>query len=372
MSLVLTAPGRYVQGRGVIDEIGDHLALLGERALLLGGPTALSVSQSKISASLKRKNIELVVETFGKESSLCEIDRLVQTAKKNQVDVVIGAGGGKALDTAKAVAHYLNKPVACIPTVASTDAPCSGTAGVYSDEHFYVKTIFLRSNPQLVLVDTEIIINAPVRFLVAGIGDALSTKFEAEACVKASAVNLHGGNATAASLKIAQLCFDILMEYGIQAKLCAERKVVTFSLEKVIEAVILLSGVGFESCGLSAAHALEQPLTILDELHDNKIYHGEAIALFTLVQLVLENQPLEVIHRIMKFCCYLGLPITLQDVGLDGTPKDDLMKMVKAACKEGSIMHNLPFPVDPEMVYSAIMLTEALGQEFKKRGLIQI
>ncbi|GAI77813.1 unnamed protein product, partial [marine sediment metagenome] len=285
------------------------------------------------------------------------------------VDVIIGAGGGKAMDTAKAVAHYLSRPVVCIPTVASTDAPCSGIAGVYSDEHFFVKGIFLRSNPQLVLVDTEIIINAPIRFLIAGMGDALATKFEAEACVKASALNLHGGKATAASLKIAQLCFDILMEYGIQAKLCAERKVVTFSLEKVIEAVILLSGVGFESGGLAAAHALQQHFTILDEMHEDKIYHGEAVALFTLVQLALENQPLEIVHQVMKFCYHLGLPITLEDVGLDEAPEEYLMKAVKAACKEGTHMHNLPFPVDPKMVYSAIMLTDALGQEFKKRKL---
>lgn len=160
------------------------------------------------------------------------------------------------------------------------------------------------------------------------------------------------------------------MEYGVQAKLSVERKAVTSSAERVIEAVILLSGIEFESCGLAAAHALQQHFTVLDEMHEDKVYHGEAVALFTLVQLVLENQSLELVHQVMKFCYRLGLPINLEDVGLSESPKDYIMKAVTAACKEGTHMHNLPFPVDAEMVYGALMLTDALGQKFKRKGSI--
>lgn len=74
------------------------------------------------------------------------------------------------------------KPVIIVPTIASTDAPCSALSVIYTDEGVFEKYLFLPSSPDMVMVDTDIVSKAPVRLLISGMGDALATYFEARAC----------------------------------------------------------------------------------------------------------------------------------------------------------------------------------------------
>src|SRR5208283_79977 len=129
------------------------------------------------------------VERFGGESSQEEVDRLTNVAKAQGCDVVVGIGGGKAIDTAKAVGYGVQAGVAIVPTIASTDAPTSAVAVIYTSDGAFLRYLFLPRNPDLILVDTGVIAKAPVRYLVAGMGDALSTWFEAESCRTAYAPN---------------------------------------------------------------------------------------------------------------------------------------------------------------------------------------
>ncbi len=366
MSFILALPGKYIQRQSAVHEIGKHISVIGDNALIIGGPTALSVSQKAISESMVKENGKIIVAQFNGECSRKEISRLVDVAEKERVNVVVGVGGGKALDTAKAVSFYRRIPLVCVPTIASTDAPCTGVVGVYSERHEYEADIFLRSNPDLVVVDSEIIVGSPVRYLVAGMGDALSTVFEAEACIKSSARNIHGGYATAFAFACAKLCYEIVTEHGLQAKLCAEERTVTTALDKVLEAVILLSGVGFENCGLSVAHGLWTSLTALEEFRKLGVYHGEAVALFTLVQLNLENRPTDLVRKICEFCSSLGLPITLAEIGLEEVSEEFLLQGIKTAFRKGGPIYNVPFPVDPKMIYEAMLFTDSMGRSFKK------
>lgn len=166
---------------------------------------------------------------------------------------MIGIGGGKIFDTAKAVAYYAGTPVFICPTIASTDAPCSALSVVYTEEGIFEKYLFLPANPNLVLMDTDIITKSPVRLTVAGMGDALATYFEARACKRSGATSCAGGKTTEAAMALEKLCFDTLMEEGVKAKIALEAGVCTPAVEKVIEANTLLSGIGFESAGLAGA-----------------------------------------------------------------------------------------------------------------------
>lgn len=139
-----------------------------------------------------------------------------------------------------------------MPTIASTDAPCSALSVIYSDEGVFEKYLFLPANPNMVLVDTTIVAAAPVRLLVAGMGDALATYFEARACEASGATNCVGGKTTLAAMGLARLCYDTLLEDGVKAKLAVENGVCTKAVEHVIEANTYLSGLGFESGGLAA------------------------------------------------------------------------------------------------------------------------
>lgn len=367
MSSILALPGRYVQGSGVIHEIGKHVLPLGDRALLIGGPTALSVSQEAIAKSLEHEDVELAVRRFNGECTEKEIARLTGIAEKEKVNIVIGAGGGKALDTAKAVAHYRRIPVACVPTIASTDAPCSGGVGLYNEEHESVGGIYLHSNPNVVVVDSEIILNSPIRYTVAGMGDALATMFEAEACIKSSAPNIHGGSATATGFACAKLCYELLMEHGLEAKRCIKEGLATDALDKLLEATVLLSGVGFENCGLSVAHGLWVGFSRLEEFRKLDVYHGEAVALFTLVQLVLEGRPREFINDVVEFCNSVGLPVSLADIGLDGVSRETLLEGIKAAAAPPEVyIYNVPFSVDLDMICDAMLEADSIGRASKE------
>src|SRR6185295_12441323 len=155
------------------------------------------------------------LHTFGGECSLAEIVRITQAAKQNKAQVVVGAGGGKVLDAARAAAADLDLPAVNCPTVASSDAPCSALSVIYSDEGVVQGSRFYRKNPDLVLVDTQIVAQSPPRLLVAGMGDALATWFEAKTCVEGRVKNLRGGLSTQAALALAELCYRTLLADGV-------------------------------------------------------------------------------------------------------------------------------------------------------------
>ncbi len=166
-------------------------------------------------------------------------------------------------------------------------------------------------NPAAVLVDTAIISAAPTRFLVAGMGDALSTWFEARSCERTQSVNECGGLSTAAGLAIARLCYDTLLSYGVAARLANERHIVTPALDRIIEANTLLSGIGFESAGLAAAHSIHNGFTALKETHS--FYHGEKVAFGVLAGLQLANAPPDEVAAAYSLCEAVGLLTTLSD-----------------------------------------------------------
>lgn len=359
---ILIAPSRYVQGSGAIRELGEQTKHLGRKAFVTGGRTALSLVRQAVAESLSNRAAGSTFELFGGETSGAEIDRLRALAHDAACDFVIGVGGGKAIDTAKAVAYYLEVPVVIVPTVASSDAPCSALSVIYTEEGVFERYLVLPRNPDLVLVDTEIIARAPVRLLVAGIGDALATRFEAEACAASAARNLPGGSTTVAALALARLCYDTLLAHGRHAVLAARRGVVSPALERVVEANTLLSGLGFESSGLAAAHAVHDGLTALPETH--AFYHGEKVAFGTLTQLVMEERDPDELEEVLSFCLSVGLPVTLEGIGVRDPDRRRLYRVAAAAAAEGSIIHNMPFPVDADMVYNALVAADTLGVAF--------
>lgn len=363
MARIIISPGRYVQGSGELKRIAKHAGALGKHFFIIGTSTGLQRVRQDIERGFEGEDARLHFEPFNGECSKKEVDRLRQSVEAHGCDVIVGVGGGKTLDTAKAVAYYAALPVAILPTIASTDAPCSALSVLYTDDGVFEEYLFLPTNPNLVLVDTDVVAKAPARLLVAGMGDALATYFEARAAAAANADNCAGGKCTLASLSLAKLCYETLLTDGFMAKTAMESNVCTKAVENVIEANTLLSGLGFESAGLAGAHAIHNGFTAIPETHE--AYHGEKVAFGTLVQLVLENAPMEEISRVLDFCKSVGLPTTLAELGIQEVDPAGLRQAAELATVEGETIHNMPFAVDADMVYAAILATDNLGKRWK-------
>lgn len=363
MSLIIGNPAKYVQGAGAIKEIGKYASKmgLGDKALVTGGRTALSTAQEAIAESFRAHGIAYVIETFRGEDTREEIDRLAAIGRKNKVNFVVGVGGGKAVDASKAVSIDLKVPMAIVPTIAATDAACSATAPLYSEDHVFQEVVVRSKNPELVLVSTDIIVKAPIRFLVAGMGDALSTKFEAEAVYKSATKNFHGGTLAQSALGMARWCTDTIIEYGEEAKKAAEQGITNQIFENVVEATVYASSVSWENCGLATAHGMTVGFTALKETMP--YLHGEMVGFFTLTQLILENQPKELLDRVFKFCHSVGLPVTLAEIGLKDASKQLLMRGVEASSGKGTFVHNEPFTVTAQMLYEALINTDRVGSK---------
>src|SRR5262249_33494178 len=279
--------------------------------------------------SLGDAGIAREIHPFGGECSVKEIERVKAAAREYRARAIIGAGGGKVLDTARAAADGLSLPVVNCPTVASSDAPCSALSVIYTDEGVFQEYRIYGKNPDLVLVDTQVIAQSPPRLLVAGMGDALATWFEAKTCVEGSVKNMRGGASTQSALSLAELCYRTLLNDGPDARRALEMKVVTPALERLVEANTLLSGLGFESSGLAAAHAFHSGVTAAAGTHP--YFHGEKVAYGALVQLVLEGKPRPLLSEVMDFSSQVGLPVTLGEIGLREIATEELARIATRA-----------------------------------------
>ena len=362
MLKIMTAPGKYIQDYNILKNFAGYISEIGSRAYIIGGSTALAIAEEKIKHGLKDSQPDLFFKYYSGKGTVNDVKSLASEATEYSADVIAGIGGGLAIDTAKAVADSLDLPLVIVPTIASTDAPCSRAALLYTEEHRIDEIITMKRNPDLVIVDTKIIAEAPTRFFIAGMGDALATWIEAYTCTLTGAENMVGGLPTAAGLSIAKLTFDTLMEYGRTAKLAVDSNAVTPAVELVIEANCLLSSIGFENCGLGAAHSFGVGIGTLEGTEDR--LHGELVGFGVIADIILENYPEKEIDKIIRFCIDIGLPVTLAELGVADSGRDNILKAGKASFGAGAHMQNLAYDVTEENAADAIIAADSLGRKY--------
>lgn len=367
MLSVFCSPSRYTQGQDATARLGAEMVTLGldGPALVVAGRSPARMLTEVWKASFAEAGITHEVHPFGGECTVAEIERIKDRAGAFKAGVIVGSGGGKVLDAARAAAADLRLPVICCPTVASSDAPCSALSVIYSEAGVVELFRIYRRNPDLVLVDTRVIAQGPPRLLVAGMGDALATWFEAKTCADGRVRNMRGGLSTQTALTLAEACYRTLLEDGADALEAVKAKVVTPALERLVEANTLLSGIGFESSGLAAAHAIHNGLTTARGTHD--FLHGEKVAFGLLCQLVMEGQARSVVERVLGFATTVGLPVTLSEIGLAGVTPAELGLIAQRATAREETIHNEPFEVTAGMVSDAIRAADAIGRAWKRR-----
>lgn len=361
-------PGQYLQGAGALRRLGECVKRLGTGLFLITDTTGAARIEKDVNAGMQGAGrVEYVL--FEKMCSEREIRLLAERFAQSGCQVVAGAGGGKHLDAAKAVAAFAHAPMVMLPTVASTDAPCSALSVLYTDEGLFDRYLYLEHNPDVVLVDTAYIAAAPVRLLVSGMGDALATWFEARACAQSGGVNEFGSCPGTAALCLAQGCWNNLRLWGKEALAEMQAKKPGKAVERIVETNIYLSGIGFESGGLAAAHAVNNGLAGLSR--GAKSSHGEKVAFGTLVQLMLEQrlggqseQAAKELEQVRQFCCEVGLPTHLAQLGFEGITRQELEQMASIALSPADHMKNMPFAVTKEDLIQAVLAVDTLaGQD---------
>ena len=363
MSIAMKAPARYVQGFGERKNLGKSIKKLGNKFYLIASPGGYKRFGEEVMQNIRDAGKEAVFGEFHGEATKEEVFAHMDSLKEQGCDAVIGMGGGKVLDTAKAVATNLGGiPCIMMPTVASNDSPCSGVAVLYNEQGVVIKAVMMVRNPDLVLVDTEIISKAPARQLSAGIGDALATWYEARACEKNHVKTMARGTITETVSSMCRLCNDLLIRYGKEALDGVKKGEYTEALEKVCEAAILLSGVGFESGGLAAAHAINDGFAQEPQAHG--AYHGEKVAFGLVAQLVLEGMGDEELSQGLSCMRDADIPMTLEQLGICEINEANLRRVAEMAVVPTQSTKNLRADITADEDYEAIMKADRIGRAF--------
>ncbi len=393
---ILVAPHRYLQGPHILSRVGEQLRNMGiVKPLLLASPNGRRAVEPALSDGLRACGLAYAFLDFHGECTFEEIERVKKACLAGGHDAIVNCGGGKTIDTgrAAAAAHARNVAksppefypafgagVKCvnIPTVAATDGALSLSALVYSDKGVIVATMKFPHNPSMVVVDTAVIAKAPLRFLVAGIGDALTTMFEGEMNVRTASPSVGTqAQATRTGRALARLSFDLLMEFALQGKAEAASGIPGPGLEALVEATVLLSGLGFENSGLSAAHSVGNAFHYIEECFTEPRLHGELSAFGTLVQLMLEEREPTFLDRIFGFCRAVGLPTTFDELTLkdvtdealvrvaDAASRDRLIQSMAGAARQGDAEGRF---YDHIAIFNAIKAADVYGRLFAGRG----
>jgi len=351
---LLVAPSKVLKGE--IAAGGEAIARLGKRPLIVGGDRTLKLAEKYLQPVLKERKLAAQTANYSPDSSENSLDRLEKAAAEHRSDFIIGIGGGKALDTAKLLADRAKLPVVTIPTSGATCAAWPAHSNIYSDRGAFQTGVGLNSCPQLLILDYNLIKTAPKRTLIAGIGDGLAKWYESSVSSGDSSSTL-----IIAAVQQARILRDILF----QKSAAALESPGSEEWCEVVDATVLLAGVigglGGSKCRTVAAHAVHDGLTQIEASRGS--LHGEKVAYGILVQLRLEemlqgNQlAASARKQLLEFYNAIGLPKTLEDLGLKDITLQQLRLVAKFACNPRSDIHNLPFSVSVEQLMAAMVST---------------
>lgn len=359
MNRVFASPGWYVQSSGVLCDVGDLTTRHGNSALVVADDVVWELTADSVQSSFESVSCGVTRAQFQGECTVEEIDRLTGIATDADIDVVVGMGGGKAIDAAKSVSSRLDLPLGSVPTIASTDAPTSSLSVLYGEDGALEDAELHRRHPDFVLVDTALIAQAPTRWFVSGIGDALATWYEAKTTWESGGTTVFDARPTHAGRALARSCYQLLRDHAVSAVRAVEVNSVTESVEAVTEATVLLSGIGFENGGLAAAHAVHDGLTTLPAA--GNATHGEKVMIGLLTKLVLQGADDETILDLVDFADTVGLPTNLTDIGITDPNYDELLQVGRVAADPDGPISNETVNPTPERIAAALRTVDSLS-----------
>ncbi len=353
---IVTLP-KYVIGQDAFDAIPSICNGYGKNLQIIGGKTGIESSINALEEALKNSDLKLMEPLwYGGECTDENIQLLSKKLAENGTDIIAGVGGGKALDTAKAVADKLGLPVITIPTIAATCAATSKLSVVYDKNHKFTRFINFDTPPLCCFINSQIIADAPTKYFRAGMGDTLAKYYECTFASRGDSLNYTNGLGRTISI----MCADPLFKYGKDALKDCEDKKITPALEQIIQANIVNTGmvsilVDGDYNG-AVAHSLFYGLTLLPHIEE-KYLHGDVVAFGILVQLIIDKNIEEAI-KVRSFLKDIGCPIKLKDIEVELDRA--FLSSVLTETVTGPDMNKLPYKIHEDMVFDALIQLEKM------------
>ncbi len=363
----IKTPEFYINEPDILKSSGEEIKKFGKKALIIGGKTALNVIGNEFFKSIEDANVEFEIEEFIGYPSENNIEKFLVQLKNINADIIIGIGGGKVLDLVKAIGERSGVIVITVPTIAATCAAWSALTIIYDDDGHYVSNMKLNNSPQLVLADTKILAEAPIRYLKAGIGDTIAKWYETYPYKFK-----HGNDITLKiSMKISELALEMLEENSLRLVNETNLDYKSKYIDEVLDSIIMLAGLAGsikgENVRPNLAHRIHNALTVIDDTHET--IHGEKVSFGLIVQFILEEKPEKELENIVEFFNKLDLPITLQQLGI----KTNVNEKIHLLCKKINIkkeyLEKLNFIVNKERIEEAIFKADELGNKILEKYL---
>ncbi|HAR1379447.1 TPA: iron-containing alcohol dehydrogenase family protein [Enterococcus faecium] len=355
---VKTGPQFYLYEEGGISKVSDLLKSYGaKRVLVTHGTVSWEKALPKL-VFLNDETIQFFYHRYSGECSYAEARRISTIIKKNEIDFVVGVGGGKLTDLVGYSANLARIDFGVIPTLASNCAPWTPLAVMYKEngqaegktEHFYRQAAFFITDPQLV-------IDSPVPYFIAGLADTLAKWYESELILEQDFLQ------DESFLKLAQdtakICKEEILNHSAKAiQDMAQRKLTSEfkQLSEIIFAVAgLVGGLGDKYARNAAAHAMHDAISkYIPESH--RFLHGEKVAYGIFYQLALEGR-WEKIDELYPLYRELELPVSLEQMGLFPKDKQIIDKMAEFIDSKEKV-HLIPIEVTQKSLIQSMMELE--------------
>lgn len=352
------APSIYQCFEGVLDHLPKKIVdQKFQHALIIHGEKSWEVAQKHLTPL----PIPTTHIRYNGECTYSEVERMNNVIKKEKIDVIIGVGGGKIIDLAKACGHFTNKQVIVIPTLASNCAAWTPLSVFYDQEGNFIEYKVFPRSTFMVLIEPKIIIDSPEDYLRAGIGDTIAKWYEADVITR----NLPSKSIPLEiSLHAARICRDVLIEEGKLAITALKQGILSPSFIRVIESIVIAGGMvggyGDKYGRIAGAHSIHNGLTTVVETHN--YLHGDKVAYGTLVQLSLEKR-FDEITNLLPFYKSLKLPISLADLGIREQVEEAIKKIAIGATKPNESIHIMNVSSPVQVKESILSLEEFIAEK---------
>lgn len=351
----------YTVGESSYDNLESVCKPYGIKVALIIGNHGYYQAKPYLDEALK--NSCLSVEKtlyYGGECSYENVEKLKREITETEIDMVFAIGGGRVLDTAKFVAEQIEKPVFSFPTIASNCSACTSVSILYGADGGFLRPEFLKEPPKHAFIHTAVLVNAPVKYLWAGLGDTYAKYYEASISSRGEALN----QALTMGVNISSQCADGVISHGVGALKANTEKKVNEDFEQAILIVIVTTALVSILVTLDhtpdynsgLAHAIYYTLTGMPEFDEEKHLHGEIVAFGVLILLLVDGQK-EEFNRVYQFNCATKLPHSLEELDLNAKM---MAPYLESITQMKDIDHN-PYAITLEMLKKAFQELETIN-----------